>query len=243
MALRSAAVLLVLACASGAAAQRPMCSDALSDGEVRARLAIVSGIVRREEPAVRRWFTTFAFLHATMASGAAILAASAQDDGFRNEMLMGTLSSALGLTTLVIFGPPEMGAGDGLRALPEDTPEERLHKLRVAEDVLRRSAASIDFLRSWVPATLSTLYVVAAASTLLLAFDRASGAMTHSIGGALIGLGRILLRPTGSREAWRGYLRAHPDADCDEMPGVSMTSTPEVALVPYGLGLGLRIDF
>ena len=108
---------------------------------------------------------------------------------------------------------------------------------------MRRSATSIDFLRNWFPATLSTIYATAASTTLLLVFNRVSGAITHSIGGAVLGLGRILLRPTGSREAWRGYLRAHPDADCDETPGTSLTSTPAVAIVPYGLGLGLRIDF
>ncbi len=237
------AFVIALATASIAAAQRPVCSETLSDAEVRARLTAVTGVVSREEPAVRRWFTTFALLHATMASGAAILAASAQDEGFRNEMLVGTLSSTLALTTLVVFGPPLLGAGDGLRGLSEETADDRLHKLRVAEDVLRRSAASIDFLRNWFPATLSTLYVTAAAATLLLVFNRPSGAITHSIGGAVLGLGRILLRPTGSREAWRNYLRAHPDADCDEAPGMSMQPQPSVAVVPYGLGLGLRIDF
>lgn len=237
-----AASLIVLTTATIALAQRPICSDTLSDAEVRARLAVLSNAVRREEPAVRRWFTTFVLLHATMASGTAILAASAQDEGFRNEMLVNSLSSTLGLTTLVIFAPPFLGAGDGLRAVREDTPEDRLHKLRVAEDLLRREAASIDFLRNWFPATLSSLYVAAAASTLLLVFDRPSGAITHSIGGAVLGLGRILLRPIGSRAAWRSYLAAHPDANCDET-SAGLAPAPTVALVPYGLGLGLRVDF
>lgn len=236
----SLALLLVLASASSALAQATACTE-LADREVRARLAVLSGVVDREEPAVRRWFTSFALLHGVMASAAGILAASADDEGFRNEMLVGTLSSSLALLSLVVVGPPLLGAGTGLRALPEDTAAERLHKLRVAEDALRRDAAAIDFLRSWFPATASTLYVAAAAGTLLLALERPSGAITHSVGGAVLGLGRILLRPIGSRSAWRSYLRAHPDADCTEVPAVA--ERPDVAVVVQGLGLGLRVDF
>lgn len=234
-------VLSITSVATPATAQRPVCRD-LEDREVRARLAILESAIRREEPAVRRWWTSFALLHAVMASGAAILAASAQDEGFRNEMLVGVTSSTLGLATLVIFTPPLMGGGDALRAQPSGTPDARRHRLRVAEGILQRAAASTDFLRSWVPATLSSLYVTAAASTLLLAFQRAKGAILHSVGGAVLGLGRILLHPTGARDRWRRYLRAHPDAACDPAPHVAPIE-PRAAIVPYGLGLGLRVDF
>lgn len=235
------ALVLTLSFASSAAAQRATCSD-LSDAEVRARSAVIARAIRTEEPAVRRWWSSFALLHAVMATGTAILAASAQDEPFRNEMLVNMTSSTLGLATLVVFMPPLMGGGDAMRAQPDDTPEARLHRLRVGEGILARSAASTDFLRSWVPATLSTLYVTAAASTLLLAFQRAQGAILHSAGGAVLGLGRILLHPTGARDAWRRYVRAYPDAACDEAP-ITTPIEPRAALVPHGLGLGLRVDF
>lgn len=241
--MRSAALVLLLVSAlpSTAAAQRAACGE-LSDAEVRARTALIERAIRREEPAVRRWWTSFALLHAVMASGTAILAASAQDEPFRNEMLVNMTSSTLGLATLVVFVPPLMGAGDAMRAQPAGTPAERLHRLRIGEGILARSAASTDFLRSWVPATLSTLYVTGAAGTLLLALERPQGAILHSVGGAVLGLGRILLHPTGARDAWRRYLRAHPDAACDEPP-IAAPIEPRAAVVPYGLGLGLRIDF
>lgn len=226
-----------------AAAQRAACA-ALPDAEVRARTSVLAAIVRSEEPAVRRWWTSFALLHAVMASGAAILAASAHHEGFRNEMLVGATSSTLGLATLVAFVPPLMGAGDELRSLPGRTAAERLHRLRVLEGVLERAAANTDFLRSWVPATLTTLYVGAAASTLLLAFQRPSGAILHSVGGAVIGVGRILLHPFGARDAWRRYLRAHPDAAaCDPEPNTASPIEPRARVLIAGLGLGLRVDF
>src|SRR5690606_22086475 len=81
------AAVLVLSLASTASAQASVCTE-LDDDDVRARTAILEDAIAREEPAVRRWWTSFALLHAVMASGAAILAASAQDEGFRNEMIM-----------------------------------------------------------------------------------------------------------------------------------------------------------
>lgn len=234
--------LVVLSATSSAAADRPTCSDSVSDTHVRARLSALSTRLASEEPAVRRWWTTFLFLHATMATGAAILAGSAEDEGFRNEMLVGMTSSTLGFVSLAVFGPPEMGAGDALRALPERTPAERLHKLRVAEGVFRRGAENIDFLRGWFPATLSSLYVTTAATTLLLGLQRPSGAIIHSIGGAVLGLGRILLRPIGARDTWQRYVRAYPDADCT-IASVPIEPSPRVAIVPHGVGIGLRVDF
>jgi hypothetical protein len=177
-----------------------------------------------------------------MGSISGILAASAQDENFRNEMLVGTTSSTLALTTILIFLPPLFGAGDQLRALPDRTPEDRLYKLRVAEGIFQRSAANIDFFTGAFPVTLTSLYVSAAAGTLLLAFNRPTGALTHSIGGAVLGVGRLLLSPTSARSTWRRYRRAYADAACVEAPP-TVSYAPRVAIVPHALGLGLRIDF
>lgn len=225
-----------------ARAQEGTCGEAPSDRAVRARLAFLTASLRREEPAVRRWYTTFMLLHAVMGTTSAILAGSAQDENFRNEMLVGTTSSTLALTTLLIFSPPLMGAGDRLRALPEDTPEARLHKLRVAEGMFLAAANNIDFFWGWFPATMSSLYVTAAASVLLLAFNRPQGAIVHSVGGAVLGLGRLLLHPSGGRDVWRRYSRTYDDAGCAQAP-VPPPIEPRAQIVPYGLGLGLRVEF
>jgi hypothetical protein len=227
--------------ASTARADAPQCTEAPTDSEVRRRLEVLSNHVRHEEPPIRRWWTSFALLHLTMASSSAILAASAEDEGFRNEMLVGLTGSVLAVTTLLIFSPALLGAGDTLRGLPDTTPEERLYKMRIAENILHRSASTVDLLHSWFPSTLTTLYVTAASGVLLLAFERTTGAYTHMIGGSILGLGRVLLHPTGSRDAWRRYFRAHPDADCEEITAPSPGASWQ--LTPYGIGAGLRVTF
>jgi hypothetical protein len=239
-----AALLFVssIAHAPFAHADQPVCTE-LPDANVRARLNRLELAVERHEPAMRRWWSSFALLHTTMASVSGILAATARDENFRNEMLVGMTSSTLALLTILVSVPPLMGGGDRLRSFPDRTPEERLHKLRQAERLLAQSASATDFVRSWLPATLSALYVTAAAGTLLLAFQRPSGAITHSVGGALLGMGRILLHPYGARDVWRRYLRDHPDADCTIEAPRAASYEPSVQIVAHAIGLGIRIDF
>jgi hypothetical protein len=197
--------------------------------------------IQQEEAPVRRWWTSFLLLHASMAAGTAILAGSATDDDFRTEMLVNMTSSSLAVVTLSVLAPPIMGAGDSLRGLPESTPEQRLYKMRMAEDVLRRQAGSIDFMRGWFPASATAAYLVGAGSTLILAYGRETAAYTHVIGGVILGLGRILLHPTSARDAWRRYARAHPDAACEEP--VAPDPVTSWRLVPVGVGAGIRLSF
>lgn len=227
--------------ATAARADRPACVESPSDAEVQRRLDVLEGLVRRNEPPIRRWFTSFALLHGTMLSGALIFAISADDQDFQNTMIVSSVSSALGLGSLLVFIPPMMGAGDTLGSLPDDTPVQRLHKMRVAEDILRRASDSVDFLHGWFPATASTVYVLAASQVLLLGLDQLGGALSHSIGGAILGLGRILLHPTSPRDAWRRYSRAYPDAACEE----PVAPPPETSwrVTPSAGGLGLTVRF
>jgi len=224
--------------------ERAPCTEP-SDAAVVARLRVLEQHVRHEEPLVRRWFTTFAFLHSAMALGGAILAAQGDSHNvdFRNEMLVNMTSSALALASLVVVGPPLLGAGSALDGMGEDTPEARLLKLRIAEDILRRASAAVEFATGWFPATASAVYVTGAATTLLVGLGRVNAAYTHSIGGAVLGLGRILLRPTGARAAWRRYRRAHPDALCEEEERVAEGPEASWRVVPSGFGLGLQVEF
>ena len=243
---RAALALLLLAVAPRPAAAQAdgACARAPEDAEVRARLREVERRVRAHEPAVRRWWATFLFLHATMGAGQAILAASTDDGGTRAEMLVGLTSSSLALLTLLVFAPPLMGAGDGLRGLPERTPEERLRKLRIAEGALRREADGIRFTRSWLPSVASAIYVTGASLTLLFGYGEARSAYTLAAGGAILGQARLLLRPTAALGAWESYAARYADAGCAPSaarPGA--TRAVRWALTPWGLGLGLVLSF
>lgn len=222
--------------------ERPVCADPPSDREVSRRLEIVRGYIRDSEPPARRWFTTFMFLHATMAAGAAMVAIAADtNENQRIEMSVNTLSSTLAVVSLAVAGPPMMGAGDTVDAMPTDSPEARLRALREAEDILRRESNAIDFAHSWLPATGSALYTSGAAIVLLTAFDRVSAAFTLTAGGAVLGLGRLLLRPIDARARWRRYSARFPDAACEDAPAAEVQ--PRLSIGVNGAGLGVSLSF
>lgn len=220
--------------------ERPVCTDLPSDREVSQRLEIVRGYIRDSEPPARRWYTTFMFLHATMAAGAAMIAIAADtNEGQRIDMSVNTLSSTLAVVSLMVASPPMMGAGDTIDAMPTDSPDARLRALREAEDILRRESNAIDFAHGWLPTTGSVLYTSGAAIVLLTAFDRVSAAFTLAGGGAVLGLGRLLLRPTDARGRWRRYSNRFPDAACEDAPAADVEPTLRLGLNRAGFGLSL----
>jgi len=222
--------------------ERPVCTDPPSDREVSRRLEIVREYIRQSEPPARRWYTTFMLLHATMAVGAGMIAIAADtNEGQRIDMSVNTLSSTLAVLSLVVASPPMMGAGGTVDAMPTDTPAARLRALREAEDILRREANAIDFAQGWLPTTGSVLYTSGAAIVLLTAFDRVSAAFTLAGGGAVLGLGRLLLRPMDARARWRRYSNRFEDAACEDAPAASIE--PRLRIGLNGAGLGVSLTF
>jgi len=241
---RALALVLLLVPSVGHADDRPVCGETPTDTEVTQRLRMLRDYVRQDEPAARRWYTSFMLLHATMAIVGGMLAGAGAVDGNENQqvdMTVNTISSTLAMLTLVTSTPPLMGAGGTLDGMPVETPEDRLRALREAEDILRRDANAVDFVTSWLPATGTALYTSAAATTLLVAFDRVSGAFVHVAGGAILGLGRLLLRPTDSRDRWRHYHRRYPDAACEQV--VATAPRPTFRIGAGGPGVAFSLHF
>jgi hypothetical protein len=219
-----------------------------SDTEVTRRLRWLEGRFADTEDDVRRWFAGFIVLHALLTGVQLTLALSSPDDESRKDFIVNTIGSGLGLVTLLISTPPILGAGDMMRSLPRDTPDDRLASMRVAEARLRRSAEASSFVRGPLASLLSGGYIAAAATTLLL-LDRPTGAMIHAAGGTILGQGRLLLHPTGAIDSWRVYQHHHPDAGCIPEGGVARYdagvrfAVAPVGLGPGGAGLGLTLAF
>lgn len=227
----------------------PRCEEfGLDDAEVTARLHDVRARIERHEPDMRHWLTAFGVLHGAMLGAQIVLAATANSDGPRVESIVGSVSSLLGLGTLLVSFPPLVGAGGQIDAMPEDTPEQRVAKLVRAEELLRRSAEASSFVRGPVASLLSAGYVMASSAFIMLGFDRIAGGYTLMAGGIVLGQGRILLHPDGIIHEWRRYLHLHPDAGCTApvnpgpQAGISSWTVAPVG-VPAGAGLGLTLTF
>ncbi|GAB4208521.1 MAG: hypothetical protein OHK0013_27060 [Sandaracinaceae bacterium] len=240
LAILLAAVLSLVVVVAPARADDPICEE-LPDDEVAARLRVVRAHFAQHEPDTRHWATAFLSLHLVMTGIQLSLAFTADNDGARADGWTGTVSSALGVATMLISWPHILGAGGEIDGMPTGTPAERRWALARAEQRLRRAADQVGFVRSPFTTTLNALYVGAAGSFVLLGWGRIVGGFLLAIGGSVLAQGRVLLFPYGIRDAWRRYLRAHPDAACD--PGPAPARGPSVSLVPTGVGAQLVVAF
>ncbi|MBX7194094.1 MAG: hypothetical protein K1X94_18720 [Sandaracinaceae bacterium] len=241
-----AALLVVLAlvplAAAPARADDPICEE-LPDAEVEARLREVRGYVTQHEPDTRHWATAFLSLHLTMVGVQLSLAISADNEGAIVDGWVGTLSSTLGIATLLISWPSLIGAGDAIDELPTGTPEERRYALARAEQRMRRASDQVAYVRSPFTTILNALYVGAAGSFTLIGWGRVTGGYLLAAGGSVLSQTRVLLFPTGIREAWLRYHRAHPDAGCEPEALPAEASAPSVTVMPNGLGASLLVAF
>jgi hypothetical protein len=234
------AVLSTTAFAAPGHADDPMC-DELSDDQVSSRLREVRAYFEQHEPDTRHWATAFLSLHLAMTGVQLSLAFTADNDGARADGWTGTVSSALGVATMLISWPQILGAGGEVDGMPTDTPAERRWALARAEQRFRRAADQVGFVRSPFTTTLNALYVGAAGSFVLLGWGRVTGGFLLAVGGSVLAQGRVLLFPYGIRDAWRRYLREHPDAGCD--PGPPPARGPSVSVVPTGVGAQFFVAF
>ena len=235
-------LLLVSSPALTARADDPVCEE-LPDAEVEARLREVRGFVRHHEPDTRHWATAFLSLHLTMMGVQLSLAITADNEGAQVDGWIGALSSTLGVATLLISWPSLVGAGDAIDALPTGSPEERRYALARAEQRMRRASDQVAVVRSPFNTILNALYLGGAASFSLIGWQRVTGAFLLAAGGSIIAQGRVLLLPTGIREAWLRYHRRHPDAGCEPL-AVSAPSVPtSVTILPTGLGASMLVTF
>jgi hypothetical protein len=234
-------VLALLPCAP-ARADEAVCLD-LSDEEVSDRLREVRGFVARHEPDTRHWATAFLSLHLTMVGVQLSLAVSADNEGATVDGWVGTLSSTLGVATLLISWPQLVGAGGALDALPTRTPEERRYALARAEQRMRRASDQVAFVRSPFTSILNALYVGGAGAFTLVGWGRVTGGLILAAGGSVLSQGRVLLFPTGIREEWLRYHRRHPDAGCEPMPLAGGATGPSLTVLPTGLGASMLLVF
>jgi hypothetical protein len=124
----------------------------LSDEQVKARLAFISGALDAGQPGAKTWWYGWIAGYSAGAVTMGVLAGAhwndtklvgdltVRDRGFAQDMLVGGATFALGVVGLVMDPFVPATAARKLRPLPEGTSMERLEKLRRAEELLRQCA-------------------------------------------------------------------------------------------------------
>jgi hypothetical protein len=211
---------------------------ALSDEQVKARLAFVADALNAGQPRAKTWWYGWIAGYAAGAVTMGVLAATnwnepdvhiltlpvpEPDRGFAQDMLVGSATFALGVAGLLIDPFVPATAARKLRPLPETTPMERVEKLRRAEELLRQCARREKDGRSLKTHMMNAGVNAAAGVVTAAAFKRpwTDGLFTFATGEA-VSLLNIFTQPMRATRDLKRY-----EAGFSGNDGVSTPAQPE----------------
>jgi hypothetical protein len=247
---RVASIVLILFLANIAAVYAQ--ETALSDEQVKERLAFITKSLEDGQPAAKRWWYGWIAGYSAGAAAMGVLAATnwetapdvqtfapvpEVDNSFGQDMLIGSATFALGVVGLVIDPFTPATAAKKLRPLPETTELERQAKLMRAEELLRRCAKREKSGRGLTTHLLNVGVNAAAGVVTVVAFDRptADGLVTFAIGEA-VSLLTIFTQPMRATHDLKKYEAGYSAAAAAAPPRLTWS----VSAWPGGVGLRLQ---
>jgi hypothetical protein len=156
----------------------------LGDAEVKGRLAYIQGSFDAGQKAADLWQYGWLTGYSAATVGQLAIYSNSNDEKRRQDMLVGAVTTALGVGGQLVF-PLQAGRfAVRLRSMPADTPEARRANLAAAEGYLRKAAAQESFGRSWKTQSMATAVNLAAGLTIWLHYDRPArdGFVTFAVG-------------------------------------------------------------
>ena len=176
-----------------------------SDEQVTRRIAFIQERLERAGPSARLWWNAWfaAYMTLTIGEGAAAIATS--DQGIREDSAVGAVTSALALLPMGLFDFEPLDAASRVHAMPEATVAERRLKLASAERLLRASADTERFGRSWVMHVVGGSVAVGSGLVLALVYDRRTSGVVNALAGVAVSEAQILTQPTAAIDDWEHY--------------------------------------
>lgn len=223
----------------------------LPDEQVKDRLGFIAGALGAGQPAARRWWFGWIGAYAAGAAAGGVLAASHWDDtktegaetvadrDFAEGMLVSGATFALGAAALALDPFTPASAARKLARLPETSADERLAKLRQAEELLRKCAARERRGRSLATHLLNAGANAAAAVVIKAGFRQSWGsALVTFATGEAVSLLNIFSQPMRATRDLKKY-------EAGLAAGGSAAPGPEArwSLGLWPGGLSFRLEF
>lgn len=243
------AMVVLLSGLTAAAAQ----TAALSDEQVKDRLAFIANALEGGQPRARTWWYGWIGAYSAGAVTMGILSATSWkkapdvsidpipeiDNSFAQDMLVGSATFALGVAGLVMDPFSPATASRKLKPLPETTVPERAAKLKRAEELLRECARREKSGRSLTTHVLNAGVNAAAGIVTAAAFKRpwTDGLVTFATGEA-VSLLNIFTQPMRATRDLKKYQAGYPAA-------AAAIAAPRASwsLSVWPGGLGFRLQF
>ncbi len=197
------ATLFVSACAT--TPHRISVSHAdLSEAEIERRTCFIEERLAAHKRHAQIWYWAWMGVNSGATVGLSIAAAVTDETPDRVDFISQAVLAAMGVADL-IFRPLEARYGaDPVRYMPDVTREQKVAKLRTAEDLLYRNAERAAQRHDWVFHFLNVVLNAGVGIATGIAGDRTQGAVSAGsgvVGGEIY----ILAQPAGPEQDWREY--------------------------------------
>lgn len=204
-----------------------------TDAQIDTRLRFIEQRLDDSRTHGQVWYWGWMGLNSAAALGFGVAAATADEKDDRINDATSAVLGAIGVADL-LFRPLEARQGaEPLRALPEATREQRLAKLRTAEDRLRRNAERAG--ERWSPLLHgANLALAAAAGTVVGVWGNETDGIVTGATALAGGIAYLLTEPSAPAQDWEDY-KALAGGRADTT-GVDV----QVATLPGGAMLRLR---
>ncbi len=183
----------------------PGARKARQDADVARRIDFIQTRFDRATPAAQLWWNGWYATYLTLTVSQGAFAIVTRDKGTREDMVVGAVTSSFGVVPLGVFGFPPRFVAAELRGLPAATATERRRKLARAEALLRESAETESFGRSWVSHVLGNGVAIGSGAVLAFGFGRTTSGILNAIAGVAITEFQIFTQPTAAIDDWKDY--------------------------------------
>jgi hypothetical protein len=201
-----ALIVEVLVAVSGHAAEpAPADHASLSDAQIDQRIRFLEQRLDDSKTHGQIWFWSWLVINSGSMVGNGIMAGTRREHDDEVNYAIGAVLGAIGVAD-VLLRPLEARYGaDPIRGLPEATREQKLAKLRAAEDQLRRNAERAEQRHQVLPYAGNAGLALAAGLVVGLWGEQGAGIETGVstlLGGAL----NIVTQPGRPEQDWESYL-------------------------------------
>ncbi len=215
-------------------------SKEVPDSLVAERLHFIENTIKQDEIHTRRWWNRWLYGYgtATLAQGAIYLGSS--DISTRQDMALGAATCFLGVAGQFISPLVPGKEREKLTAMNENTPDERMTKLTIAENLLREVGKREERARSWKSHVLPTAIDLSSGLVTWLGFDRSVWAGIGNFAmNAVITETQIWTQPILARRNYKKYQERYLNATDD----LSFAPNATWYLNANAGGIGIRVVF
>lgn len=178
----------------------------LPDSLVKERIDYIQTMLNEGKPAAKLWWNgwLYGYSAATVAQGAVFLGSDQLKT--RQDMALGAATTLVGAVGQLIMPMTPASAPGKLALIPGDTPEERINKLKKAEELFETSATREKDGRSWKMHAASSAVNLGSGLITWLGFDRTiqSGLINFAIN-EVITEAQIWTQPTRAIKDYATY--------------------------------------